>query len=132
MEFRQSGPRYLEIVHTGRTALVRFRTRRLIEYEAVEAVGRELSTLVEKVGAVNLLLDAAPLEHVGSALIGRLLRLSAQVQRRGGQVLFCHLHPGLNEQLEVLRLHTFFGIYRDEEEAWRALDERAGIFGPSH
>jgi len=121
MEIWQNRSPYLEVEQIGRTALVRFCSSQLIESEAVEGIGRKLSTLVEKSGAVDLLLNAAPVEQVSSALIGLLVRLQTQVQVRGGQVAFCNVQPRLFEQLERLRLHTFFPIYRDEEEARQAL-----------
>jgi anti-anti-sigma factor len=121
MEIWQNRSPYLEVEQTGRTALVRFCSSQLIESEAVEGIGRKLSTLVEKSGAVNLLLNTAPVEQVSSPLISLLVRLQTEVHVRGGQVLFCNVQPRFYQQLEALRLHTFFAIYHDEEEARQAL-----------
>jgi anti-anti-sigma factor len=121
MEITKDGLHYLEIEKAGPTSLVCFCARHFIEQEAIDFVGQQLLSLVEKSGSVNLLLNVAPVEWLGSALIARLIRLRNQLQARGGRVVFCHVHPRLYEQLKVLRLHTYFGIYQDEGQARQAL-----------
>jgi anti-anti-sigma factor len=116
MQLKQQSCPYLDVERTGTTALVWFCPGRLVEQDAIDSVSRHLSTLVEKTATLNLLLNAAPVESMGSALIAKLIRMRNQLQARGGRLIFCRLHPHLYAQLEILRLHAFFGIYQDEQD----------------
>jgi anti-anti-sigma factor len=76
----------------------------------------ELLDLVERSGAVNVVLDLQAVTYISSAGIRPLLSLGRAVRERGGRMVLASVHPDVKEVLSVTRLLTS-GIHPTTLEA---------------
>ena len=110
-------PRVLDVESLGQVTLARVICRRLWDEEETQALGHQLSHLLEQGGCRQLVVSLARAEAVSSAALGRLIALHKRAVALGGRLALCHLNPHLREGLDVARLSDFFHIYGDEQEA---------------
>lgn len=111
-------------------------TRELNRVTIVDAVGRltlsdgrtQLRDLIHvrcSNGHKNFLLNLAGVDHIDSDGMGELVRCYSIVRQRGGELKLTQLTPRVATLLELTRLNTLFDIYREEQAALRAFEERA-------
>jgi anti-sigma B factor antagonist len=94
----------------------------LQEAEIVQDVA-ELLELVNQPGSVplNLIIDLADGEYLGTALLGAIVRLWKRVAQRGGRLALCHVSANIVQILRVTKLHAIWPIYGTRDEALSAI-----------
>jgi anti-sigma B factor antagonist len=110
-------PRVLDVESVGDVTLARVNCRRLWDEEEAQALGHQLTDLLDQGGCRWLIVSLARAEAVSSAALGRLIALHKRAEALGGRLALCNLNAHLREGLDVARLSHFFHIYRDEQEA---------------
>jgi anti-anti-sigma regulatory factor len=116
----------LEVETVGDIAVVKFVCRQILSEEAIEAVGRQLSALVEQEGQRKLILNFAKLDRLATAMLGKLLTLHLKLKSCGGWLVLCQIPRHLYEIFVILRLPQLLNVYLDEQEALQRLTRRAG------
>jgi anti-sigma B factor antagonist len=97
-------------------SVVRFRQPWISGLLVIEKLGEELYALVEKEDRKNLMLDFATVEYLSSAALGKLIKLNAKVQSRGGTMKLRNLQPQILEVFLVCKLECLFQIQRGMAE----------------
>jgi anti-sigma B factor antagonist len=113
----QTQRRRLEVEQIGEVAVVSLTSRKLLSEESIQAVGEELSHLVDQSDRKKLLLNFSKIEHMSSAMLGMLIRLHKKVLMAGGKLVLCGIDPQIREVFEITKLDKVFPIYKDEQEA---------------
>jgi anti-anti-sigma factor len=110
----------LEIEQAGEVVLARITHRELWDEEEIQAVGKQLSDLLQRDHCRRLVVSLSAVHELGSAMLGKLIMLHKEAEVAGGRLALCGLAPPLQRALEEARLAQFFNIYRDEQEAARS------------
>lgn len=77
--------------------------------------------LLEKNAAARIVLDLAGVTLISSVGLGSLVRVTAQVNSRGGHMLLANLRPFVADVLKVTCLDKFFEICVTVDDALRCL-----------
>lgn len=75
-------------------------------------------------GRVNVLLDLGGITHIDSAGFGTMASKAKMLHDRNGALKLLHVPPRSQRLLEVMRLHTTFAIFDDEDAAIKSFDQR--------
>jgi anti-sigma B factor antagonist len=105
----------------GTATVVRFPRCNLVEDDIINSIGKQLLSLVEKLGYHRLVLNFSNVHRLSSSMLGKLIGLHKRLQARQGQLTLCKVDPGLREIFETLRVARLFGIHPEEQEALQAL-----------
>jgi anti-sigma B factor antagonist len=94
----------------------------LYEAEIVQEVA-VLLELINQPGsaALNLIIDLAQGEYLGTALLGAIVRLWKRISLRGGRMALCHVSTNVVQVLHVTKLQTIWPIYGTRAEALAAI-----------
>ncbi len=98
-------------------AVATFERHSFAHREAVTAMLTQLCDRVETGEFVNMVLNAAHLEYVSSAHLGKLMTLSRLITQADGQLKLCSLEPQFHDILRTTRLNEIFELYDDEQTA---------------
>jgi anti-sigma B factor antagonist len=93
----------------------------LLEEEAMEATGAQLSGLAEQAGQRGFVLNCQRLPGLNSALLTKLVSFHRQVKAAGGRLALCAVAPDVGELLVRANLHRLFRVYPTEREALASL-----------
>jgi anti-anti-sigma factor len=113
----QSPHRPLEIEQVGDVTVVKFTSPKIIDYNQILLIGRQLNTLVEDGGVRRLLLNFAVVERLSTAVVGRVIEMHRRMKAAGGEVALCGITPRLREIFDLLRLPQLLPIHDDEQHA---------------
>lgn len=114
----EPGP--LKVEQSGKVTIVRFQKPRILEDDDVEAVGTQLTDLVEKAGHSHILLDFGSVNRLTIDLLGKLMTLHQKTQARGGRLALCRIHRDVYPIFDTLGLPKLLHIYADEKAAVRS------------
>jgi anti-sigma B factor antagonist len=112
----------LEIENTGDVTVVKFVDKRILDDHNVQAIGKELFSLVEDQGRRKLLLNLTHVEYLSSAVLGKLIRLNKRLKAAGGRLVFCNIRAEVYDVLETTKMHHVFELARQEGD-----DPEAGL-----
>jgi anti-anti-sigma factor len=115
----------LQVDRLGKLIVVRLLSVALIDYEQIDALGDRLLRVLDEPGCRQVVLDLGRVEHMGSAMIGRVLGLHKRLRAREGQLVLCNVSAEILNALEVLRLSPLLSIHGNEQEALLALERSA-------
>jgi anti-anti-sigma factor len=115
----QSQPRQplLEVEMVADVAVVRFTHRSLLRAELIEALGEQLTGLVEGSGCHKFVLNFANVESMTTAMVGKLVSLHQKVEAGEGRLALCNIDPFLREIFKILNLTHVFPMHDDEQAA---------------
>jgi anti-anti-sigma factor len=108
---------WLEVETVGDVTVARFTRPRLLEEEAVEAVGQQLLRLAEDTGCCKFVLNFGKVESLTTAFFGKLVALHKQVDRSGGRLVLCQVGPFVREIFKILELPRPVTVYDAEQDA---------------
>ena len=107
----------LEVEEVAEVTVVHFRDRHILDDRAIEGIGRELTRLVARDGRNRLLLSFGNVEHLSSAMLGKILQLEKNLRKNNGRLALCHLTPTIAEVFAITGLNKMLNIYPDEQQA---------------
>jgi anti-anti-sigma factor len=106
----------LRIKEVGPVAVVSFAARNILDEADVEAIGRQLTALVDQ-KRIHLVLHFGSVERLTSLMLARLISFAAKVRAAGGRVVMCQIGPQLRELFDLLSLAKVIPAYDTEDEA---------------
>jgi anti-sigma B factor antagonist len=68
-------------------------------------------------GPGNLLLGLGQVRFMDSKAIGAMVSINKVVQRQGGRMAICDLHPHVQKIVDVVTLGTIFDVFGTRQEA---------------
>jgi anti-anti-sigma factor len=112
---------YVEVEEVGPVTVAHLRERRLVEEQLVQALGRELASLVGRPGRATLLLDFRAVENLSSMIIATLVQLQKKAQADGGRVALCGLRPEVAEVVSLTGVDRIVKVFPTEQQALAGL-----------
>lgn len=106
-------PAYYNLEVDGDIALAQFHREQLTEEDNLEQLGHELFALVDQFHFRKVIVSLAPVRHVTSSVLGKLITLHRKLGRNDGRLILCNLHPDLKHVLNTSRLLTYFSTADD-------------------
>jgi len=94
-----------------------FVDERIVDDIVIDAVGKQLYSLVERDGHSRLLLNFSDVKFMASAVIAKLFTLHKKVKQAGGKLKFCCIDPDLRVVFKITGLEKMVEIYDDEQTA---------------
>jgi anti-anti-sigma factor len=113
------GSRWLEREDFGNVTVVRLKTPKVLDEDAIRAAFDPILT-ISGLGRNRLVLNLAAAEHLPSTAVGKLAMLNRKVQASGGRLALCQLTPAVQGILEAAHLNDLFAVYATEQEALRS------------
>ncbi len=73
-------------------------------------------------GPINLVIDLALGDYLGTAMLGAVVKLWKRVSQRGGRLALCNVSDNVIQVLRVTKLHTIWPIYSTRDQALAAIN----------
>jgi anti-sigma B factor antagonist len=102
---------------SGDVTIVKFVDRKIIDATAIQELGEELFSLVERDGLKSQILNFASVEFLSSAALNKLIMLDKKIKAVRGKLRLCNLRPEIYEVFAITRLNVLFDIKPTEAEA---------------
>lgn len=112
----ESGSRLVVSEADGIT-VVSFHDRNILEEANIQAIGDEISQLVDHQAIPKLLIDFKGVEHLSSAALGTLITINNKVRQKGGQLRLSNIDPQIYEVFIITKLNKLFQIHETREQA---------------
>ncbi len=110
-------PSHLKILTDNDIDHVEFTDRNILEESIIQAIGDELSAIIESRPTPKLLINFSNVEHLSSAALGTLITVNNKIRQKGGQLRFCCIDTNIYEIFVMTKLNMLFKIYDDIEQA---------------
>ena len=111
---------HLTITDADGVHIVEFADRKILEELSISEIGEELSTLIDELSDIRLLLSFRQVEHLSSAALGMLIKLHHEIRDKGGRLKLSDISPPIFEVFKITRLNKLFSIYDTRDEALRS------------
>lgn len=112
--------RHIDVSEVGDTTVVRFLDRKILDEANIEALGKELFSLVEEQGRRKVLLNFTKVEFLSSAALGKLITLYHKVKSHQGMLKLSNIRTEIYEVFAITKLNKLFDIKEDEADALAA------------
>lgn len=100
--------------------IVEFVDRNILDEANIQAIGDEITQLVESESKPKLLISFANVDHLSSAALGTLITINNKVRAKGGQMRLAEIDPQIYEVFVITRLNKLFTIHETSAEAIKA------------
>jgi stage II sporulation protein AA (anti-sigma F factor antagonist) len=88
----------------------------------VEAIGKQIESLIRSARPKHLLLDLSDVEFMASFMQASLLTLQKKLRRAGGRLKLCGMRGQVELSFRITGLSQMFAIHPDERSALDAFD----------
>lgn len=99
---------------------VEFIDRNILDEANIQAIGDEISALIDSVQTPNLLLSFSNVDHLSSAALGALITINNKVKTKGGALRLANIDPQIYEVFMITRLNKLFDIHETTDDALKA------------
>lgn len=89
----------------------------MFEGDKVQAVGKELSDLVDSRKEPKILLNLSNAHFMSSAMLAHLVKMHRKIQGAKGRLRLCGLRPVILDAFRVSQFDKIFEIFPDEVAA---------------
>lgn len=108
--------------------IIYFQDVRIIDDSRINALGRELTELVNTGDSKKFILNFQNVSFMSSAMIGKLVLFGKNCKTAGIELKLCSINPNVEEVFNLMQLKKVFVIDKNEETAIKAYS-RKGWFG---
>jgi anti-anti-sigma factor len=120
MQSVQRDCRWLAEEQIGDITVVTFNQAELLEEDAIQAMGQQLMRLAESSRGQRVVLNLGSVEKVSTMMLSKFVALHTKIRAAGGRLVLCGVDRELRGILKAFRLHQFFAICAEEQEALQA------------
>jgi anti-sigma B factor antagonist len=82
---------------------------------------QELLDFLNQSAALNLVIDLANGDYLGTSMLGAIVKLWKRISQHGGRLALCNVSDSVNDVLRVTKLQTVWPIYNSREQALAAV-----------
>jgi anti-sigma B factor antagonist len=100
--------------------LVEFIDRNILDEANIQAIGEEISGLVDAETTPKLLISFSNVDHLSSAALGTLITINNRVRGKNGQLRLANIDPQIYEVFVITRLNKLFSIHENTDEALKS------------
>lgn len=108
--------------------IIYFQDVRIIDDSRINALGRELTELVNTGESKKFILNFQNVSFMSSAMIGKLVLFGKNCKTAGIDLKLCSINPNVEEVFNLMQLKKVFAIEKDEDAAVKAFSKK-GWFG---
>ena len=114
MSLRGLSTQYLQIESVAAdTVVVHVELDRLTDDINLEQLGQHLYAIVEEQGCRRLSVNLDSVRSMAAAALGKLIVLHRKMHRHSGRLLFCNVHPLIEDALRASHLWDYLQIVPD-------------------
>lgn len=113
--------RRLEVSESAQVSVVRFKDQKIIDPEAIQELGDELFTLVEKDNRPKIVLNFENVEFLSSAALGKLILFEKKAKKGGSKLILSNISPEIFQVFTITNLDKLFTIKDNEADALAVL-----------
>lgn len=106
----------IEHIDQNGAICVRFRDRKIVDMEQIEAMSEELARLSAGEGS-RMVLNLDGVEFLSSSALNKLVALERKLRVRDGRLALCSLTSTVKDVFSITKLGDIFCIHEDESAA---------------
>lgn len=95
----------------------------ITDEDNIQVFGDDLLSLVDQYNCNRIVVDAEKIEYVTSSVLGKFITLHRRLHRGDGKTVMCRVGESFMDVLKTSRLHSYFVIADNVEEAIKKIDE---------
>lgn len=96
---------------------VEFIDRNILDEANIQAIGEEISGLIDSHPGCKLLISFSNVDHLSSAALGTLITINNKVRNQNGQLRLSEIDPQIYEVFVITKLNKLFSIHETSDEA---------------
>jgi anti-anti-sigma factor len=112
---------YLEIQPVGDISVVSFTINKVLDEQVIEAIGKQLFSLVEDKRVLKIVLNFQKVEYLSSFMIGKLISLNKKIVAAKGRLAICCVNPQIADIFTITGLNRIMKIFKEEHEALQSM-----------
>jgi stage II sporulation protein AA (anti-sigma F factor antagonist) len=101
--------------------VVSFRGASIVDAMVVQAIGEQLSDIIDQQAAKRLILDFDVVRMMSSQMLGVLISLQKKAKEIKGRVVLCAVRPEVMKIFDIMKLTKMFEFAPSEAEGFRKL-----------
>lgn len=98
---------------------VEFVDRNILDEANIQAIGDEITQLIDGQTGPKLLISFTNVEHLSSAALGTLITINNRMRNKG-QLRLCKIDPQIYEVFVITRLNKLFQIHESVDDAMKS------------
>jgi anti-anti-sigma factor len=108
----------IELDVVEEVSVVKFKDQKVMDPSRIEAMGKELLSLVDgEDDSENLLINFENVSFFSSAAINKLIVLEKRIRARGGAIRLSNLRPEVRDLFSYTNLDSVFQIKDEQSDA---------------
>ncbi len=112
----------------GDITIVQILNKHLREADTIEALGLFFIDVLKK-GAKKVVVEMSAVEHLTSAMIGKLVAFKKEADRQKAELRICGLRTEIENLFHITKLHQIFDFKSDRAKAIKSLKSSPFKFG---
>jgi anti-sigma B factor antagonist len=105
---------------TGPVTVVEFIDRNILDEANIQAIGDEITSLIDVSKTPRLLISFSNVDHLSSAALGTLITINNRVKAKSGQLRLANIDPQIYEVFVITRLNKLFSIHENPDDALKS------------
>jgi anti-sigma B factor antagonist len=101
---------------------IEFIDRNILDEANIQAIGDEISGIIDSDEAPKLLISFTNVDHLSSAALGTLITINNKIRNRGGQLRLSDIDPQIHEVFVITKLNKLFQIHETSDEALQSFE----------
>ncbi len=110
----------LRVKRQESVTVVEFVDRNILDEANIQAIGEEITALVDAEPSPKLLISFANVDHLSSAALGALITINNRVRAKGGQLRLANIDQQIYEVFVITRLNKLFQIHESAGDAMKS------------
>jgi anti-sigma B factor antagonist len=105
----------------GPVTVVEFIDRNILDEANIEAIGDEITELIDTDKSPRLIISFANVDHLSSAALGKLININNKVKAKAGALRLAAIDPQIYEVFAITRLNKLFSIHETVDDAGKSM-----------
>ncbi len=110
----------LSVAKMDSVTRIGFIDRNILDEGNIQAIGEEISSIIDAEPSPKLLISFDNVDHLSSAALGTLITINNKIRNRGGQLRLADIDPQIYEVFVITRLNKIFEIHDTSDEAMKS------------
>jgi anti-sigma B factor antagonist len=102
---------------------VEFIDRNILDEGNIQAIGDEITEVIDAESCPRLLISFANVDHLSSSALGTLITISRRVKNRGGELRLSDIDPQIYDVFVITRLNKIFDIHDTSDDALKSFQK---------
>ena len=104
----------------GDVVQVEFIDRNILDEANIQAIGEEISSIIDSQPKPKLLISFANVDHLSSAALGTMITINNRIRNAGGQLRLADIDPQIYEVFVITKLNKLFEIHETSGDALKS------------